>query len=385
METEPGKGSLFAALRRGPESPPPPPPPPLPAAAAAPASAPAPALKPVLERLEKLESKLTAAPGAGADKRMADLEARLKETQEQAIKALVSLQEREAAQKAAQTDAEHLMRELSAQRRGEEAERQMREQVAAQRARIDELENRLVEAAAGAGRLDPVLAAQRVQALKVSAFQDRVERLSEGMADLGRAQAATQAVVEALRGEVARLRAAQSSGALPDGARDASPSRTREGDVPLAGDVAASLAELKERLARREAAGEERLASLRQDLGEIAQNWEVVAAELRAELRSQGETLGGLDRTVRGLREATASTADLRRVEAAVDHMKGDAVAWQRTHAVQAELLARLEQIRAEWEDRHKSFGEAMGRFETEMRGLILGRILRLEESLKKL
>lgn len=326
MDPEQGKSSLFAALRKPQESAVPPPPP-------LPGAAPAANLQPVLDRLAKLEGKLGQEGAAPADQRLAELEQKLKETQEQAIAALVSLREREEAQKTAHAESEALMKSLSAQRRSEEADRQLRDQIATQRRRIEELENRLVESAAG--RLDPVLAAQ-------GAAARQIEQLAQQAQQLRKWQEGAESAVAAMMGEVARLREWCE--------------QWRQEDSP-----------------------EAKLADLRRETRRRAEGIEGEMEEFRRELKEQGRILAEL-------REAPISGAalaeELRSLEAGMAQVRREAVSWRQTHAAQAELLARIEQVKTELAARSDGLTEAVGRLETEARGMILARLLRLEEKL---
>src|SRR4051812_15736813 len=110
--------SLFAALEPKEEATPPPslPPPPPPPPEPAPASSVDPA----------------------TEARIASLERRLAETQEQAIAAHALLRERELTQRAAQRQLDEAMRLIAAHSRGDAAERQLRDELAAQNGRLQQ-------------------------------------------------------------------------------------------------------------------------------------------------------------------------------------------------------------------------------------------------------
>jgi hypothetical protein len=178
---EPRKSSIFSALR---SAEPAEPAEPAPAQSAPPPANAAPmpeAAKsaPVAEPPKPAPVVPPAAAPAGLLERIAALELQLKETQERAISATVTLREREEAQKSAQRESELLMKQLAGQRRAEELDRQMAEQMAAHRRRIEELEQRLVQAMTSqSSRMDR----ENIEAAKV--LELRVASLSNALGEL---------------------------------------------------------------------------------------------------------------------------------------------------------------------------------------------------------
>lgn len=486
-----GKGSMFSALGGSPAADPTPRP------AAFEAGAPSAALQPLQERIDALEARLAEASKNDPADRIAALEKQLKETQEKAIASMLVLREREEAQKAAARESETMLKTLAAQRRAEEVDRQLRDQLANQRRRIDDLESRLVEsatAAGGAQQLEPVIAAQRMAAGQMSAYEGELRALSERVEDLRKTGDASASALSALRAGVDLLRvdlearfaagdAAAGATAAALAALESGVARTRSeleaqaahqrelsattvaalrGAIAPAGNAAGtapeaalakSLADMEsslrageedrllamkaemaslwkecesfmravtagaaetaalesrlrsalcaesserkaaleslgaglgDRIESREARWETRLAALRTEFAAYATRWESGASELREKTAANSQLAGALDYALRTLKAEAVSVEALKRVEGELSVLQTEAGVWAQTRAFQAELMAHIEQVRTSFDEKFRASAGSVAAFETEVRGLILARVMRLEERLSR-
>ncbi len=491
-----GKSSMFSALggaaaaeaQRGAASDP--------AASAA-------ALQPLQERIDALEARLAEAQNNAPVDRIAALEKQLKETQEKAIASMLVLREREEAQKTAQRESEMMLKSLAAQRRTEEVDRQLRDQLANQRRRIDDLESRLVEsatAAGGAQQLEPVIAAQRMAAGQLSAYEGDLRALAERVDDLKKTGEASASALNALRAGLDLLRidlesrfaagdasagaTAAAIAALESGLvrtrteleaqaghqRDVSAStvaalrgaleelKNSTLSIVSAGDPAAASSEsalakslsgmeatlragdegrmlamkaemaglwkecasvlravqagaaetsalesrlrslmsaesserkaaveslgagLGDRIESREGRWESRLAALRAEFVSYAARWDAGAAETREKTAANTQLAAALDYALRTLKAEAVSLEALKRVEGELSILQTEAGSWAQTRAFQGDLMSRIEQVRTAFDEKLRASSGSIAAFETEVRGLILARVLRLEE-----
>jgi hypothetical protein len=470
-----GKDSTFAALRMAPpepSSPPPAPPAPKPADSVVPAPAARDEIKEMAHKVAELERRLAEPPqDRTSDARIDSLERQLKETQEKAIGAMVSLKEREEAQKSAQLESEALMKTIAAQRRAEELDHRTREQVAAQKTRIESLEERLLQAAnrPQAADLAPELRVLYAQCAALRASADAMgsaleeqrraresaaeahDRLREDLARLsGRAaqaaadaRAAADADFAALRAEIAELREAASlraereassplpedvaslverrleqfhasvfrqaeaaKGAAAEALRFARARPHEAADAELADALARERAERIEqadRLARDSALrAAEQAEMMRKGLGSAVERLQSAAQALDAQglaARERAEKsdaegtekLLALEAELRTLAPLVAALAreraeggDVVGLAARFDALKMRSLTWDRTVSAVEQLAELVGLLRGEAQQSGRVAVEAVSRLETEMRGLILVRLLRLEKSAAK-
>jgi len=418
-DSGPEGGSLFASIRglgaeekTAPAPAPTPPPQSLPTA-----QPPAPSLQPLLERLERIESGLADARKHDPASRIAELEKQLKATQEQAVGALVTLREREEAQKAAQRDMETMLHGLAAQRRSEEIDRQMRE-------RIADLENRLLSMGkAEPPPPDPALM-RRLEALEAEAArssallretatraleQAREDFRADALALQRRvrtqfeesevAAAKTRGGLDALRDAVEKLREELSRGETREEASQKDSRRAQLGleslrasveklrqDQAAAGasageNISQLRAELSTKQSQRDARVEElavALSGLMRELGDLRSKEEARLEEIRGGLEATAETK---------LKELGARVEDslgegLLGVRSRLDGIDGELQKAERARTMLAETTARLELFRGEAEKRRGDLAKTLESFQSEVRSVILGRLLRLERSL---
>lgn len=469
--------------------------------------APSAALQPLQERIDALEAKLAEAHKNDPADRIEALEKQLKETQEKAIASMLVLREREEAQKTAQRESEAMLKSMAAQRRSEEIDRQLREQLANQRRRIDDLERRLVSsatAAGGAQQLEPIIAAQRMAAGQLSAYESEVRALSERVDDMRKIGEATASGLAALRTGLDLLRVELESrfaaGDASDGATasalsalesglartrtelEAQSSHQRDVSASAVASLRAALDQLKmdsapasatgnssgqgaesaltkslsamesslragdesrmlamkaemaglweecasfiraaqagaaetaalesrirsllcaesserkaaleslgaglgERIESREARWESRLASLRAEFTAHAGRWDSGAAELREKTAVNAQLSGALDYALRTLKAEAVSHEALKRVEGELSVLQTEAGVWAQTRAFQGELMSHIEQVRLGVDEKLKASTSSIADFETEVRGLILSRVMRLEEIISR-
>jgi hypothetical protein len=256
----------------------------------------------------------------------------------------------------------------------------LQRQEAALRAYSDEgLETARAEAAQGRRELERGLqertqrleadllahADESLKAVKAEAAQGRQE-LDARLVGLAQAQARQESL---LQGEIRRGRQAEANLA-------AQCSAVLEAQRRAADEVASSLAEQIAKLGRDVAETQSRMdtesetlrgefAQLRQEIVEAERRWSGELSSGRQELAARFDTeLSRLDSWVRTVREQAQS--------------------WDQTRALLAETAARVEQVGGFCDQGLRALDEKRMQFETEVRGLILARVLRLEERLGK-
>ena len=366
---------------------------------------------------------------ADHEERIAALERRLQESRTQAAEAMIRFNEREESQKAALRELEETLRGLANTRRDEQAERKMVEELAGQRRRIEELEARLSRAGdAGedavprAGEAAAALAdlARRLEAAEntanAAAISTEGSRRRAGEAAAlsnflaRRFEAAeTTANAAAASAEVARRRADEAA-ALSESL--AARVRAAEGAAEAAGltaenarrraDEALTGIEGRFEIERTRVAAEREEAALgaRERDGtarkaESALRGEIEAIRRDAALRIEdfASRLGAASDEA-----ATAQRAHRESIEAAIAEARAAGELARAGREAAGELRGRVEAIserveqslraagekaaldRAAFEGRVAAAAASVARFETEIRGIILSRILRLED-----
>lgn len=141
---------------------------------------------------------------------------------------------------------------------------------------------------------------------------------------------------------------------------------------------------LAERIDAKEGRWEARLAALRADVAAHAGRWETGAAELREKTAANAQLSGALDYALKALKAESAGVEALKRVEAELSVLQTEAGVWAQTRAYQAELTAHIEKVRLDLEQKLKASSGAVSSFQTEVRGLILSRVMALEERVSK-
>lgn len=196
---------------------------------------------------------------------------------------------------------------------------------------------------------------------------------------------AMKAELRGFREEFAALAKAVQAGAAENAAVE---SRLRSELCSEASDRKAALealgAGLAERIDGREGRWEQRLSALRAEFQAHAARMESGAAELREKTIANAQLAGALDYALRALKAEAVSGEALKRVETELSALQTEAALWAQARAYQGELTARIEQVRLDFEEKVKSSAGAVAAFETEIRGLILSRLMRLEERVSK-
>lgn len=139
---------------------------------------------------------------------------------------------------------------------------------------------------------------------------------------------------------------------------------------------------LGERIESREARWEAKVAALRADLTAHAARWDSASAELREKTTANAQLSAALDYALKTVKAEAVSLEALKRVEGELSVLQTEAGVWAVTRAYQGELTAHIEQVRLALEEKLKASSAAVAAVETEVRGLILARILRLEKSI---
>ncbi|MBI3288243.1 MAG: hypothetical protein HYZ74_01855 [Elusimicrobia bacterium] len=432
MNPEEKAGSLFASLRGfsdapAPAAPPPSASPPRPEPAPAPFAPPSEGMSVLLERLARLEARGAEASGAAAaEARIAGLEKRLQEAQERAIASQIMLREREEAQKAAQRESESTLQAVNSQRRMDELDRQMKGNIESQRRRIEELEGKLLEASssktvsetaaaqkligeqlaqaqAELAWLKNALAAliedRRVAAAEAQALRVELRYLKEAHDEGAKSRAAAAIEAEATRKELELLKSeltlvqravAQGEGVQRSAAKEAEDLRgelVRVNALAVGAEEAHVMAQaqMDETKARIEAAD----ASARKEAARLAQNVEELREEMRraaaSHRASQISESAQREKTYRIMAESIEA---LKRKLDEMDAAAGDRLSQlqQSVERVQDESSgAQLDPLRAALDEKLKIAAERMSRFETEMRSLVLSRVLKLEEEARRM
>lgn len=253
---------------------------------------------------------------------------------------------------------------------------------------------------------------REVSASAVSALRAALEQLKKGPSSLppeasedaapGSALARSLAAMEtslkagddnratALKAEMAGLREelASSSRAAQAGAAEAAAleARLRALVCSESSERKAALetlgSGLGERIESREARWEAKVAALRADLTAHAARWDSASAELREKTTANAQLSGALDYALKTVKAEAVSLEALKRVEGELSVLQTEAGVWAVTRAYQGELTAHIEQVRLALEEKLKASSAAVAAVETEVRGLILARILRLEKSI---
>lgn len=167
MGSEPAPGSTVE------ETPPPPPPPPM----------------------------AYVSPINSAEKRIAELERQLQVAQENTVSALIQLQKREEADKRVRQQTDMLLKESSLRKRAEETDRQIAETIAADRRRIELLEQKLLESTSPQF-IESVTQSQRDFAARIDALSAAMRGLSDRVDEAARMGADGVADVITLRREL---------------------------------------------------------------------------------------------------------------------------------------------------------------------------------------
>lgn len=196
---------------------------------------------------------------------------------------------------------------------------------------------------------------------------------------------AMKAELRGFREEFSALAKAVQSSAAENAAVE---SRLRSELCAEAADRKAALeslgAGLSERLDAREGRWEQRLSALRAEFQAHAARSESGAAELREKAAANAQLASALDYALRALKSEAVSVEALRAVQTELSALQTEAGLWAQARAYQGDLTSRIEQVRLDFEDKVKASAGAVAAFETEIRGLILSRLMRLEERVSK-
>ncbi len=187
-------------------------------AAPAPTPPPAPTTNDLPPPPPRREEKKPAAPTAHDlyEQRITELERQLRVAQENTVSALIQLQKRDEADKLVRQQTDLLLKETSLRRRAEETDRQTAETIAADRRRIEQLEQKLL-GAISPQFVDGIAQSQKDFAARIDSLSTLVRGLTERVDEASRLSSDGISDLVAMRHDIDLLK---STAAIPPEAPD---------------------------------------------------------------------------------------------------------------------------------------------------------------------